>query len=88
MRSKLLSRLERLEAVSQDARQSVMQVGSLKKLPDDFVGERHVVVVKRYPSGTPNWEPCEFEERPGPAPSGVQDEASRIYVEEDDLRLL
>ena len=66
MRAKLLSRLERLEAVSQDARQSVMQVGSLKKLPDDFVGERHVVVVKRYPSGTPNWEPCEFEERPGP----------------------
>ena len=38
MRTKLLSRLGRLETQYEEARQSVMQVGSLKKLPDDFVG--------------------------------------------------
>jgi hypothetical protein len=43
-----------------------MQVGSLKKLPDDFVGERHVVVVKRQQTCTPNYESCLFEERPWP----------------------
>jgi hypothetical protein len=50
MKATLLSRLGRLETRNQEARQSVMQVGSLKKLPDDFVGERHVVVVKRQPA--------------------------------------
>jgi hypothetical protein len=88
MRSKLLSRLERLEAVSQDARQAVMQVGSLKNLPDDFVGERHVVVVKRQQTSTPNYESCEFEERPGPEPPGMRDQACRIYVTEEDRGLL
>jgi Stress responsive A/B Barrel Domain len=39
---------------------------ALKMLPEDYVGERHVVIVKREPtgaSGTFEW--CEFEERPG-----------------------
>jgi hypothetical protein len=86
--SKLLSRLKHLEALSQDARQSVMQVGSLKKLPDDFVGERHVVVVNRKPTGMPKYESCEFEERPGPEPPGLRDQACRVYVTEDDRGLL
>ena len=88
MRSKLLSRLGRLEAQAQDAREEMIQIGALKRLPADFLGDRHVVVTKRYPSSTPNWETCEFEERPGPAPSGVQNGASRIYLEEGDLGLL
>jgi hypothetical protein len=88
MRLKLLSRLERLEVQAQATQEATIQIGPLKRLPADFLGDRHVVVARRYPSGTPNWETCEFEERPGPAPSGVQDGASRIYVEEDDLRLL
>ena len=65
-----------------------MQVGSLKKLPDDFVGERHVVVVKRRQTSTPNYESCEFEERPGPQPPGICDQACRIYVAEEDRGLL
>jgi hypothetical protein len=88
MRTKLLSRLERLEVHAQAAQEATIQIGPLKRLPADFHGDRHVVIARRYPSGTPNWESCEFEERPGPAPSGVQDGASRIYVEEDDLHLL
>jgi hypothetical protein len=39
--------------------------GVLKTLPKDYVGERHVVIVKREPAGAPGNEWCEFEERPG-----------------------
>ena len=88
MRLKLLSRLERLEVQAQATQEATIQIGPLKRLPADFLGDRHVVVARRYPSGTPNWETCEFEERPGPAPSGVQNGASRIYLEEGDLGLL
>jgi hypothetical protein len=84
MKTKLLSRLGRLENQYLEARQSVMQVGSLKKLPDDFVGERNVVVVKRQQTSTPGYESCKFEERPGPHPPGMRDQACRIYVAEED----
>jgi hypothetical protein len=88
MKTRLLSRLGRLETRNQETRQSVMQVGSLKKLPDDFVGERHVVVVKRQQTSTPGFESCEFEERPGPEPPGARDQAWRIYVAEEDRGIL
>jgi len=88
MRTNLLSRLERLEAQAQAAREEMIQIGPLKRLPDDFLGDRHVVVVKRYPSSTPNWETCDFEEQPGPEPPGVHEGANRIYLDEDDWRLL
>ena len=46
-----------------------------KTLPADYVGERHVVIVKREPAGAPGkFEWCEFEERPGPAPVDAQEE--------------
>ena len=55
--------------------------GYLKTLPADYVGERHVVIVKREPSGAPNGEWCEFEERPGPAPVDAQEEdCTTIYI--------
>jgi hypothetical protein len=88
METKLLSWLGRLETQYQEARQSVMQVGSLKKLPDDFVGERHIVVVKWQQTSMPNYESCELEERPGPEPPGVRDQACRVYVAEEDKGLL
>jgi hypothetical protein len=88
MKMKLLSRLGRLETQYQEARQSVMQVGPLKKLPDDFVGERHVVVVKRQQASTPGYESCEFEERPGPEHPGMRDQACRIFVTDEDRGLL
>lgn len=87
VRAKLLSRLGNLEAQSRQPRQPVLQIGLLRSLPDDFVGERHVVVVRREPSGTPNWETCEFAERPGPEPPGRHESASRIYLSEDDMNL-
>jgi hypothetical protein len=87
MKSKLLSRVERLEAHTKRARQSVIQLGVLKPLPGGYVGERHVVAVAHGAPGTPDWGPYGFEERPGPEPPGAHDDATRVYVSEDDLLL-
>ena len=75
MRAALRSRLERLEVVVEPKKPQLFRSGYLKTLPADYVGERHVVIVKREPSGAPgNFEWCEFEERPGPAPVDAQEE--------------
>ena len=65
MRS-LLTRLKRLEHVQAAERwpQIELQIGYLKKLPPEYVGERHVVTVGRLADGKYQWE-----ERPGPAPA-------------------
>ena len=74
MKAALRSRLERLEVRVQPKKPHFFRSGYLKTLPADYVGERHVVIVKREPSGAPNGEWCEFEERPGPAPVDAQEE--------------
>ena len=58
--------------------------GWLRRLPKDFIGEKHRVMVKRSPTGSSNVEWCEWEERPGPLPrqddgefpAGVRDSSS------------
>ena len=62
MRAALRCRLEKLEVRLEPKKPQFIRSGYLKTLPADYVGERHVVIVKR------NGEWCEFEERPGPAP--------------------
>ena len=84
MRATLISRLERLEAKTANRRTVVYRYGYLKALPKDFVGERHVVIVKQESAGSPYCEWCHFEERPGPAPRGSVDRAYRVYLPEDD----
>jgi len=79
------SRIARLEAAFEQ--QTILQGGLLRKLPDSYVGEKHIVVVKRQATTTPNWEWCEFEERPGPAPEGNDAGFSRIYLDEIDAML-
>ena len=75
MRAALRSRLERLEVRVEPKKPQLFRSGYLKTLPADYVGERHVVIVKREPSGaTGQNEWCEFEERPGPAPLDAQEE--------------
>ena len=75
MRAALRSRLERLEVVVEPKKPQRFRSGYLKKLPADYVGERHVAIVKREPSGAlGKGEWCEFEERPGPAPVDAQEE--------------
>ncbi len=75
MRAALRSRLERLEVTAEPKKPQLFRSGYLKTLPTDYVGERHVVIVKREPAGaTGQNEWCEFEERPGPAPLDAQEE--------------
>ena len=60
-------------------RPQLIRSGYLKTLPADYVGERHVVIVKQEPSGNGEW--CEFEERSGPAPLDAQeDDGITIYI--------
>jgi hypothetical protein len=82
MRAALRSRLERLEVVVEPKKPQRFRSGYLKTLPTDYVGERHVVIVKREPARAPgNFEWCEFEERPGPAPLDSQEEdCTTIYI--------
>jgi hypothetical protein len=82
MRAALRSRLERLEVGVEPKKPQPIRSGYLKTLPKDYVGDRHVVIVKREPAGAPgNFEWCEFEERPGPAPVDVQEEdCTTIYI--------
>ena len=88
MRSKLVSRLARLEAeFRREDAGTVIQIGLLRRLPNDFVGDRHVVVVRREKTGIPDWEGCEFEERPGPAPAGAGEPNAPIFLSEADLGL-
>jgi hypothetical protein len=69
------------------SRPFVYRYGCLKALPNDFAGERHVVIVKRESTGSPYCEWCHFEERPGPAPPGSVDAACGVYLTEDDMAL-
>jgi hypothetical protein len=60
MRVTLISRLKRLEATTAD-RALVYRYGCLKALPNDFVGARHVVIVKRESTGSPYCEWCHLK---------------------------
>ena len=76
MRAQLSTRLERLERRSERIAVNLcttLRLGSLKKLPRDYVGERHVVVAKHLPPQSPLGEWVEFEERPGPEPEQKRD---------------
>ena len=63
----LLTRIKRLETVHAIEHQPPVefQIGYLKKLPEEYAGERHVVTVRRHTDGTYRWE-----ERPGASPDG------------------
>ncbi len=80
MRSKLLARLERLEARAEPDAPLTFRYGWLTRLPADYTGERHVVIVKREPANSPHAEWCEFEERPGAAPTEDSDRSLTVYL--------
>ena len=65
----ILARLERLEAALAPMQVGTIWYGWLATLPADYVGERHTVLVKQEPTGSPHVKWCEWEERPRPAPS-------------------
>ena len=71
MKATLRSRLEKLEA-QRHAAATITRCDLLFELPEDFVGERHVVLVSRAVNASPNQAWCHFEERPGPGPNEAE----------------
>lgn len=69
MRRPLIVRLERLEAILTPKLVPLIRYGWLLPLPADYVGERHIVTLQQERTRSPHLEWCEWEERPGPAPS-------------------
>ena len=84
MRRALLARLERLEAILAPKQVPRRCYGWLLPLPADYVGERHTVIVKQEPTGSPHFEWYEWEERPGAAPSYAEDVVPNDAFREDD----
>jgi len=78
-RGTLLSRLERLEVRTAEASRKIqIRFGYLRRLPAEYVGERHTVVAKELPSRN-GQEWVEFEEVPGPDPN-PQQQSARLGV--------
>jgi hypothetical protein len=73
VKSSLISRLKWLESRTQLREPFKLIYGWLTHLPEDYIGERHPVIVNREPAGSPHAGWCHFEERPGPAPPGWED---------------
>jgi hypothetical protein len=88
MKSKMASRLRRLESRVAAKQASLIRFGVLSKvLPSDYVGERHIVIVSRTVDSTGTIEWCNCEERPGPAPAGSDDGLPTTYFSEADMML-
>ena len=71
MRRSLLARLEpRLKRLEVRATLSPIKLvlGSLRQLPSEYKGEKHVAITKQLPTDEQGREHYEFEERPGPGP--------------------
>ena len=80
MRTALVSRLERLESrVAAATHHTKLRFGSLRRLPPDYKGEKHVVIAKQLPSQNGE-EWVEFEEVPGPDSNPPERKAGRPDV--------
>ena len=87
MRRALLARLERLEVRPETSKPLLLRCGWVHHLPDDYTGERHIVTVRRDPNSSPNVEWGQFEERPGPAPPGLEDPGCVVYLTPDEMNI-
>ena len=82
MKCELLRRLEVLEArMATVVAPIFFRYGWLRRLPKDFIGERHIITTKTETTCSPHVVWCEFEERPGPKPPG-DDRSFTVYLTE------
>jgi hypothetical protein len=85
MRGTLVARLERLESQVAVHRSVKLRFGNLRRLSQEYKGERHVVIAKHLPSQA-GQEWVEFEEVPGPDPNrhdlklGVREYINIVFV--------
>ena len=82
----LATRVARLEATTHAAEQVRLRIGYLPTLPENFVGQRHVIILSRHRTGD-GIETCLCEERPGPAPAGTETPNCHVFLNEDDQKL-
>ena len=76
MKAGLLKRLAHLEEVKAVATRSLeLQIGYLKRLPEEYTGERHMVTVGRGADGRYRWE-----ERRGAPPAHEDGPSSIIRI--------
>jgi hypothetical protein len=82
MKRSFVRRIEKLELMLQSRVRpaAVFRYGSIRYLPPDTVGERHIAIVKTEPTALPNVEHCEFEERIGPALEAHHDLSFTVYL--------
>lgn len=81
-----MARLERLESRAAALRPMKLLFGNLRRLRQEYKGERHVVIAKQLPAKA-GQEWVEFEEVPGPDPSpprnlklGVPERIDIVFV--------
>jgi hypothetical protein len=82
MKRSFVRRIEKLELILQSRVRpaAVFRYGSIRYLPPDTVGERHIAIVKSEPTVLANVRHCEFEERRGPAPEAHDDLSFTVYL--------
>jgi hypothetical protein len=84
MKSSLRSRLAKLEVHSRAAA-TPSRFGCVLKLPRDFVGERHVVLISRERIDFSN-EKCVYREMPGPGANEAEGASVyHLFPGEEDL---
>ena len=80
-----MTRLERLESRAALRRSVKLRFGNLRRLSQQYKGERHVVIAKQLPSRA-GQEWVEFQEVPGPNPNrhelklGVREYINVVFV--------
>ncbi len=81
MNKRLLARIEKLEALVMPPRIGPLLLCAVTQLPDDYVGERHRVLLSRTPRSE-GGQLLEWEERPGAGPDepGLAQEYSGYTV--------
>jgi hypothetical protein len=80
MRVNLLARLKKLDATFVPNKPApTFRCGWLTTLPEDFTGERHIVVVSRPPDNSPE-EPWEFAEQAGRGPTEPWENSFTVYL--------
>jgi len=86
MKRSLRARVEQLETELKRDEELPMRMGYIiRELGRDYVGERHMAVVRVVGKDQSDREWCEVEERPGPAPAEPAERLPLVYYTEDDM---
>jgi hypothetical protein len=84
----LRSRVTKLESELRRDEEPPMRMGYvIRELERNYVGERHMAVVRVVGNDSYGREWCEVEERPGPAPSTPAERLPVVSLTESDMKL-